>query len=60
MAPERPRILTGVSTQIPTLEQLQALSPVQQPTYADTQQVERVTAQLRTRPPLVFAGSATT
>ncbi|GAA0339358.1 MAG: 3-deoxy-7-phosphoheptulonate synthase class II [Micropruina glycogenica] len=45
-----------MSTQIPTLEQLHALNPVQQPTYADTDLLNRVTAELRKRPPLVFAG----
>jgi 3-deoxy-7-phosphoheptulonate synthase len=48
--------VTRVSTQIPTLEQLHALNPVQQPTYADTDLLNRVTAELRKRPPLVFAG----
>ena len=48
--------MTRVSTQIPTLEQLHALNPVQQPTYADTDLLNRVTAELRKRPPLVFAG----
>ena len=43
-------------TQIPSLEQLRALNPLQQPTYADIRQLERVTAELRKRPPLVFAG----
>lgn len=42
--------------QIPTLEQLHALNPVQQPTYADLGGLERVIAELRKRPPLVFAG----
>lgn len=31
-------------------------TPVQQPTYADTDLLNRVTAELRKRPPLVFAG----
>jgi len=45
-----------VSQQIPSLEQLQTLAPVQQPTYADTELLGWVTAELRKRPPLVFAG----
>ena len=52
----RPRILTGVSQQIPTLEQLQSRRPVQQATYADSERLAWVTAELRKRPPLVFAG----
>ena len=52
----RPRILTGVSQQIPTLEQLQSRRPVQQATYADGERLAWVTAELRKRPPLVFAG----
>ena len=58
MRPARPdpRILTGVSTKIPSLEQLDGFSPVQQPTYADTDLLARVTSELRKRPPLVFAG----
>jgi len=45
-----------VSQQIPSLEQLQTLAPVQQPNYADTERLGWVTAELRKRPPLVFAG----
>ncbi|MCW3156860.1 class II 3-deoxy-7-phosphoheptulonate synthase [Micropruina sonneratiae] len=45
-----------MSTPIPTLERLQSLHPVQQPSYADTEQLHRVIAELRKRPPLVFAG----
>jgi 3-deoxy-7-phosphoheptulonate synthase len=41
---------------IPTLAELNALSPAQQPEYADVDEVARVTAELRKRPPLVFAG----
>ena len=52
----RPRILTGVSTPIPTLARLTSLNPVQQPSYADTAQLDWVIAELRKRPPLVFAG----
>lgn len=47
-------ILAGVS--FPTLEQLHALNPAQQPTYPDAAAVRQVVDQLRTRPPLVFAG----
>jgi 3-deoxy-7-phosphoheptulonate synthase len=35
---------------------LHALGAAQQPTYADADQVRRVAAELRKRPPLVFAG----
>ncbi len=52
----RPRILTGVSQPIPSLEELQSRHPLQQPTYADAAELEAVTAELRRRPPLVFAG----
>lgn len=45
-----------MSTQIPSLEQLRALNPLQQPSYADTARLDAVTAELRKRPPLVFAG----
>ncbi|MFT3862108.1 class II 3-deoxy-7-phosphoheptulonate synthase [Micropruina sp.] len=45
-----------MSTTIPSLEQLHALHPLQQPTYADTDLLGRVIAELRKRPPLVFAG----
>ena len=45
-----------MSDSIPSLDQLYALQPVQQPTYADTAALARVTAELRQRPPLVFAG----
>ncbi|ROR55578.1 3-deoxy-D-arabinoheptulosonate-7-phosphate synthase [Luteococcus japonicus] len=41
---------------VPTLEELHALPKVQQPTYDDPAEVERVTDQLRHLPPLVFAG----
>ena len=46
----------SVSDQVPTLEQLAALSPRQQPTYADPADVAAVIAKLRVLPPLVFAG----
>ncbi|HET9871716.1 MAG TPA: 3-deoxy-7-phosphoheptulonate synthase class II [Propionibacteriaceae bacterium] len=45
-----------VSTQVPSLEQLHALNPLQQPTYADAGAVDDVIAKLRKLPPLVFAG----
>lgn len=41
---------------VPSLEELHALPKVQQPTYDDPAEVERVTDQLRHLPPLVFAG----
>ncbi|WP_028708156.1 class II 3-deoxy-7-phosphoheptulonate synthase [Propionicicella superfundia] len=45
-----------MSDLIPTLADLHALKPTQQPEYADEAEVARVTAELRQRPPLVFAG----
>ena len=41
---------------IPTLEQLHALGPLQQPTYPDRGAVDAAVARLRKAPPLVFAG----
>jgi len=41
---------------VPSLDELHALNPLQQPTYADASEVEAVIAKLRTLPPLVFAG----
>jgi len=41
---------------IPSLSDLHALGPAQQPTYADRAQVDAVVDRLRTMPPLVFAG----
>ncbi|MCL1923696.1 MAG: 3-deoxy-7-phosphoheptulonate synthase class II [Propionibacteriaceae bacterium] len=41
---------------VPTLDALRGLSPKQQPNYDDPAQLEEVLAQLRSRPPLVFAG----
>jgi 3-deoxy-7-phosphoheptulonate synthase len=41
---------------IPSLDELHALEPRQQPHWPDRMAVERATAQLRTKPPLVFAG----
>jgi 3-deoxy-7-phosphoheptulonate synthase len=46
----------SVSDQVPTLEQLHALNPLQQPTYADPTEVGQVISKLRLLPPLVFAG----
>ena len=40
---------------IPTLAELHALDPRQQPGYDDQQEVDEVVARLRTLPPLVFA-----
>ena len=45
-----------MSQAIPSLEQLFALNPVQQPAYADPSSLDRVLGELRRRPPLVFAG----
>lgn len=45
-----------MSDSIPSLDQLYALHPVQQPSYADPASLAGVTAALRQRPPLVFAG----
>ncbi len=41
---------------IPSLADLHALGPAQQPTYADPAAVDAAVARLRTSPPLVFAG----
>ncbi|MCD6638987.1 MAG: 3-deoxy-7-phosphoheptulonate synthase class II [Nocardioides sp.] len=40
----------------PSLEQLHALKPLQQPTYPDQAAVDAAVGRLRTAPPLVFAG----
>jgi len=41
---------------VPPLETLRALRPTQQPQYEDAVEVDKVLAQLRSLPPLVFAG----
>ncbi len=41
---------------VPSLAELHALNPLQQPTYDDAAEVEAVIAKLRLLPPLVFAG----
>ena len=41
---------------LPTLEQLHAMHPVQQPNYPDSAAVAAAVAKLRLAPPLVFAG----
>jgi 3-deoxy-7-phosphoheptulonate synthase len=46
----------SLSDQVPTLEQLHALNPLQQPTYADPAGLDAVIGKLRKLPPLVFAG----
>jgi 3-deoxy-7-phosphoheptulonate synthase len=46
----------SVSDQVPTLDQLHALKPLQQPSYGDRGALEAVIAKLRLLPPLVFAG----
>ncbi len=50
------RSLCDVSERIPSLEELHALNPAQQPTYPDPAAVKSVVDELRLRPPLVFAG----
>ena len=45
-----------MSTTVPDLAALHALDPAQQPTYPDRSAVDAAVAQLRTVPPLVFAG----
>jgi 3-deoxy-7-phosphoheptulonate synthase len=44
------------TSQVPSLEALHALSPLQQPTYADADALADVIGRLRKLPPLVFAG----
>jgi 3-deoxy-7-phosphoheptulonate synthase len=41
---------------IPSLAELHHLGAAQQPSYPDADEVARVLAELRRRPPLVFAG----
>lgn len=41
---------------LPSLEQLHAIGPLQQPTYPDASAVDGAVEKLRTLPPLVFAG----
>jgi 3-deoxy-7-phosphoheptulonate synthase len=41
---------------IPSLAELHRLGAAQQPAYPDADEVARVLAELRHRPPLVFAG----
>ncbi len=50
------RILTGVVDPIPSLAELRRRPVAQQPLYADPSAMDAVLAELRTRPPLVFAG----
>ncbi len=45
----------SVSSQVPTLDALHALNPLQQPTYDDPAELEDVIGKLRLLPPLVFA-----
>lgn len=45
-----------MSSRVPSLDELRALPKVQQPTYQDADELAAVTDQLRTLPPLVFAG----
>ncbi|MFW6597015.1 class II 3-deoxy-7-phosphoheptulonate synthase [Propionibacteriaceae bacterium Y2011] len=44
------------SAELPSLAALHALNPLQQPTYADADELAKVVAQLQIMPPLVFAG----
>src|SRR5215207_8142638 len=41
---------------VPSLEELRALKPLQQPEWPDPVALDQVIGQLRTLPPLVFAG----
>ncbi|MDX6238218.1 MAG: 3-deoxy-7-phosphoheptulonate synthase, partial [Kribbellaceae bacterium] len=41
---------------VPSLDELRALKPLQQPEWPDGAALERVIGQLRKLPPLVFAG----
>ena len=52
---DSPTILLAMSA-IPSLDALHALPQVQQPTYADADELAGVLDTLRTLPPLVFAG----
>jgi 3-deoxy-7-phosphoheptulonate synthase len=45
-----------VSSEVPSLADLHALGPAQQPTYPDRTEVDAAVARLRKAPPLVFAG----
>ena len=45
-----------MSLTIPSLAELHALGALQQPTYPDADALASAVAELRTRPPLVFAG----
>ncbi|WP_375423144.1 class II 3-deoxy-7-phosphoheptulonate synthase [uncultured Friedmanniella sp.] len=44
------------TSSVPSLAELHALNPLQQPTYADAGALDSVIGKLRTLPPLVFAG----
>ncbi|MFX4272745.1 class II 3-deoxy-7-phosphoheptulonate synthase [Propionibacteriaceae bacterium Y1685] len=55
MTPDQPTA-SGQLPPVPSLEALHALNPVQQPTYDDSGELSRVVGQLRSLPPLVFAG----
>ena len=48
--------LNPMAPHVPSLEELHALGKVQQPTYDDPAELERVLATLGKLPPLVFAG----
>ena len=41
---------------VPTLDELRALKPLQQPEWPDDGGLEQVIGELRVLPPLVFAG----
>lgn len=45
-----------MSDLFPSLAELHALNPPQQPTYENQSEVSRILSELRQRPPLVFAG----
>ena len=48
--------IPAMSQSVPSLEALNALPRVQQPSYPDPQATAEVVNQLRSLPPLVFAG----
>ncbi|HEY3509436.1 MAG TPA: 3-deoxy-7-phosphoheptulonate synthase, partial [Kribbella sp.] len=49
-------LTTGQVPGVPTLDELRGLKPLQQPEWPDPAALEQVIAELRTLPPLVFAG----
>ena len=59
-APTAPSVVSspasGVRVSVPSLAELHARNPLQQPTYPDAAAVDDAVARLRRLPPLVFAG----